>query len=329
MRKGGSLFTLVVCLLLAAVSWAQELPTLEAPKTEAAPKIDGDLSDPCWQLVLPSARLGPGSAAEGQAARASNFYLYDKLQPASVQTEALICYDDQALYVAFKCREPAMDKLVALPRPLDKRPSDDDCVELFLSTGTDGRTYYHFIVSALNAKLDQWNRVSPHLMRNAWDGDWESAVDKAKDHWTVEMAIPWYNFAADVGNRRWRINFCRGKRSLRMFQPEPWTEIPLGLGGNVNALQRGIYCEKGEPYTLSVYMKADRPGTQVLIYGIPGPAKMLSVDTEWKRYSHTVTSKETTTRGRARLSMKSAGTLWVDAAQLEEGDQASPYTTTN
>lgn len=176
---------------------AQEQPTLTAPKLAAPPKIDGDLSDPCWQ----------------QAARVGNFYLYDKLEPATVQTEAWIGYDDNALYVAFRCQEPVMDKLVAEKRPEDGPVSRDDCVELFLSAGSDGKTYFHFLVNPLNARLDQWNRASPKEMVNTWDADWQTATRKEKSAWTVEMAIPWYNLGWDAGTEKWRINFCRGKRT--------------------------------------------------------------------------------------------------------------------
>jgi len=59
-----------------------EAPVVEAIKVDQAPKIDGDLSDACWQLVL--------SAAEGKAAQVPDFFQLNKEEPAKVGTKALL-----------------------------------------------------------------------------------------------------------------------------------------------------------------------------------------------------------------------------------------------
>ena len=210
MHKVMLFLALTVGVGLAIPCWApvlsaaegQEVPALEAPKIEAAPTIDGDLSDEAWK----------------QAARFAHFRLYDKDRTATTPTTAFICYDDQALYAAFICDEPQTDKLKAQATVQDGKPpggrvSADDCVELFVVPGHPRGNYYHFIINSRNVRLDQRNgRWPQQWMDTNWDGEWVSAakVNPGKN-WVVEMAIPWHNFAADLGKKDWAVQFCRAK----------------------------------------------------------------------------------------------------------------------
>ena len=64
----------------------QAAPIAVAPCSDP-PKIDGDLSDPCWST----------------ATYADGFYRYGGGQAVAEQTEAWICADRNHLYVAFHC----------------------------------------------------------------------------------------------------------------------------------------------------------------------------------------------------------------------------------
>jgi len=177
-----------------------DVPTLEPARAEVPPQIDGDLSDACWQ----------------DAAAASGFLVYNRLEKAQAQTRALLAYDQDAVYVAFRCEEPDPDRLVARARRRDgpEHPvHQDDCVELFLAPGTGGAWYYHLVVNSAGVIKDQLSRLRPEMQNNAWDGqvDVAAAVDEAE--WRVEMAIPWYNFGEHLGTDEWLVQFCRGKRT--------------------------------------------------------------------------------------------------------------------
>lgn len=199
----------LVLLGLAAVGLAAEVPTVEPAKVDQAPKLDGDLSDSCWQ----------------KGTRVSNFYRYDKEEPAQTQTEAFLAYDDQALYVAFRCFEPNPKGLVVRIKERDSGVHRDDCIELFVGPGTDGRVYYHFILNPANVRNDGRCLQTPRRSDISWDGDWKSATRVGSREWTVEMAIPWYNFSRDLDRRPWRINFCREKRS-QPGEISSWAYMP-------------------------------------------------------------------------------------------------------
>ncbi|GEM_PF-1613015 len=184
-------------LVLAAACAARAAQPMDLPRVEAAPHIDGDLSDAAWQ----------------RAARATNFVHHDRQTTAGVQTTAFACHDAHGLYVAFTCEEPNTDRLQARDRPLDGAVNQDDCVELFVAPGTRD-AYYHFLVNPANSRKDQRVWGSPRRSDNDWNGDWQSAttVDPGKA-WTVEVAIPWHNFSPDLGRGRWRVQFCRARRT--------------------------------------------------------------------------------------------------------------------
>ena len=191
--------TLLAALLCTAASlYASGQDALTMKKAHEPPIVDGDLSDAIWK----------------QATRVPDFVLFRKKETASAQTMAYLCYDDSALYVAFVCTEPHTERLVAKIQEMDGSISQDDCVELFIKPGSRF-TYYHFLVNPKNVRADQRND-NPYGkgQDNSWDGDWGCAtrIIEGKE-WVVEMAIPWYNFAPDLGTYGWTINLCREKRT--------------------------------------------------------------------------------------------------------------------
>ena len=188
----------VACLVwsafLGAAFAASDVPTVTFPKVSTPPVVDGDLSDKAW----------------ANATRLTNFKDYRDGSLVTRQTTVLGCYDEKALYVAFVCDEPDTARLKAEATD-EGEVAGDDCVELFVKPG-HATSYYHFLLNSKNIHYDQ--RVWGGRRDNDWDGEWKSAakIDPGKA-WVVEMAIPWYNFAADLDRGDWFIQFCRQKRT--------------------------------------------------------------------------------------------------------------------
>lgn len=86
--------------------------------------------------------------------------------------------------------------------------------------------------------------------------------------------------------------------------------------------------KKDAQYTFSVYLKSDKPDTKVRISAseiIPSKSDVI-VGTEWKRYSLTGKSKAPKRGSVVKITLLSDdSTLWVDAAQLEEGTEATAF----
>ncbi len=167
------------------------MPAISAARASVPPKVDGVLDDACWAA---------SPVADG-------FRTMTTDKPAAVPTEARMAYDDRALYVAFDCREPAMDKLVARQTGHDTQGVWlDDGIEFFLA-GADRKKYAHVIVNTSKSVYDEVNQDP------SWDPSIEVGLHKAADAWTVELALPWADLAR-AGIARaplMAVNFCRSR----------------------------------------------------------------------------------------------------------------------
>jgi hypothetical protein len=105
----------------------------------------------------------------------------------------------------------------------------------------------------------------------------------------------------------------------------------------------GIPVETGKTYVFSVYLRAEKEGTgaQLCVWNFvwnspmdkEGVSKRFILTTDWRRYQVACTiPREGWTRGfrpEVTLFICSQGiksAIWADAAQLEEGAEATPYT---
>lgn len=77
----------------------------------------------------------------------------------------------------------------------------------------------------------------------------------------------------------------------------------------------------GKTYTYSVYLKADRENYPVKINS---KTKVTKLSTDWKRYVCKIKAK---TRMGLMIAiwLETPGAIWIDAAQIEEGERVTPY----
>ncbi|MBI3948351.1 MAG: hypothetical protein HY321_20720 [Armatimonadetes bacterium] len=187
-------------LLLLSVTALQAAggSALTLAKVGGQPTVDGKLDDPVWQ----------------QAIQVTDFLPPDGKRRAKAATTALLCYDEQALYVAFLCDEPHTSRLVARAKEEDGPVSRDDSVGLLLVPGSKHGEYYKFSLNSRNTRYDQRTWGTPMTADTAWDGEWRSATAVTKDRaWTAELAIPWVNFTPDLGEEPWSLSLWRNRRA--------------------------------------------------------------------------------------------------------------------
>jgi hypothetical protein len=161
------------------------------PRVAEAPQIDGAPDDACW----------------GEATTVAGFTRPLSEQAATKATDASVCFDDTALYLALDCAEPKPGSLRLRAKPGSADVWQDDCVEVWLRTGSSQLEWDQFIVNA--AGVTQSLRSRPGE-RESVPGDWSAAAKVGADRWTAEIAIP---FAA-----------------LGMEPPTPGRMIQLKLG---------------------------------------------------------------------------------------------------
>ena len=178
------------------------LPHLRCPRALAAPAIDGALDDAMW----------------ANAAATAPFGLIADSSPPREPTRAMVAHDDAYLYVAFRCNDSQMDKVVANTQPgpeSNRAVHGDDSVEFFLQPGGD-QPYIQFAANSLGA----WRTSTP--------AKWDVAARRGTDEWTVEMRIDIASIAAEAKGA-WRVNFCRMQQ--RMHEASAWS--PTGKGFHV------------------------------------------------------------------------------------------------
>jgi len=201
---------LIACLLVMSYClWGRDEPVnakeflalISAGKTVAAPVIDGKLDDSCWQNSI---EIAP-------------FILDNGVARPNEQTSAYCAYDDNNLYVAFRCFDNNLNLDLAMSHKIRTQIKDwdnsslwqDDCVELFVQPD-DSADYFHFIVNAAGVGCDIKN-----LKEVAWNSGFKAAVNRTSSYWTVEMAIPLHALTSKKvdASSKWRVNFCREQKA--------------------------------------------------------------------------------------------------------------------
>ncbi len=186
-----SLFVLTIVTTLVA-----QTPQAKISKATEIPVIDGKLTEKLWQ----------------RQPDFKDFKIIKSGKPADSQTEAWAGVDSGWLYLAFKCHDPKPEAVVCKVKDRDKSVHNDDSVEIFLSPGTGGKTYYHFMVNTAGIQGDNRSEdfgAIPH----EWDAYWRSAatVDKANKCWYAEIAVPLFYLTRNHGSETWKFNLCRTK----------------------------------------------------------------------------------------------------------------------
>lgn len=139
-----------------------------------------------------------------------------------------------------------------------------------------------------------------------------TATGDVPDGWRRDTLPPF-------GREIWSVdenNAWHGKKSVRIGHVSKsaicWTK-------NLRLVQ-------GQEYTFSIYMKSDRPGTKasITLSAFTKPSRTdVTVDKAWAR--HTFSGKAQSTQTSIVVQLLSEGILWLDAAQMEEGGNASDY----
>jgi hypothetical protein len=215
----------LLLLLLPAMSAISAQAAAQAPEAPAAPpttapplrqfqvtratspvKIDGVLDEEAWKSALvidlpyewfPGTNTAP-----------------------PVKTEALVTFDSDNLYVAFRCQDPDPKAIHAhlLDRDAIASFVQDDHVGLNLDTFNDERRAFQFRVNPLGVQADATFSEIDSQEDFSWDAIWSSSGRITADGWVVEIAIPFreLRFPRSAEPQTWGIEAFRSyPRSVR------------------------------------------------------------------------------------------------------------------
>ena len=182
-------------------------PTINSAIVTVAPEIDGKLDDDCWKN---SEKISLRNIRAWQ----------DK---TNFPTYAMMCRDDDNIYVAFIC-EASAEELKKPEISLPRDSSDifsNDAVELFIANSYNDSQYIHLATDSSGNMYDEQGRSS------RWDCDWKVAVSRNEKHWIAELSIPLDAFRGYDKNT-WLVNFCRTGVNKPVMEAYCWSD-PKGF----------------------------------------------------------------------------------------------------
>jgi hypothetical protein len=182
--------------------WPKPRAVPEPPATDVARRagkisIDGQLDEKAWQSV---AQIP--------------LKLTRHALPTSVDTKVRLCWDDQALYVAYESQLPEGTALDVPERGRDNANLwVHDGVEIFIAPNRSTKRYAQFMVSALADVCDlliDMDAGTGKYGSPAWSTDVQAGATQSEGSYTLEVRIPFKDLATPpkVGDT-WGANFYR------------------------------------------------------------------------------------------------------------------------
>lgn len=190
-----------IVILCAAAALAQPpfepafRPGLSVARAAGTIALDGVLDDPGWR-------------GAGRVDAFTERWPGDNIAPRS-RTEAWITYDDDYLYVGFRCE----DDPAALRATLCQRDqfNGDDAVGFYLDTFGEAQWAYVFWVNPYGIQKDlMWTNVQGE--DRGFDLIWHSAARLTDSGYSVEIAVPFASMRFPEGeSQSWRLDLRRNQ----------------------------------------------------------------------------------------------------------------------
>jgi len=167
-------------------------PKVLTPALVKPPEIDGALNDDCWVRC---------------ATRELSLYKLCSDMPDGEPTRLTIvrvCRDENNLYVAFECREPAIGDIPVVKKPLSDVWADEN-VQVYLAPSGE-KDLLLFAVDPNGSRYDRSLREGV-----SWSPEWEVKTLRTAQGWNAEMAISLKSLDPNRVKEgdQWRVNFCR------------------------------------------------------------------------------------------------------------------------
>lgn len=178
-------------------------------RIENRPKIDGRLNDACWQTGVWAGGFTQQVPLQGKK--------------PSQETEVKILFDNNNLYVGFKCYDKGPGKI----RPILSRRDNSigDIVGIALDSYHDKQTAYEFNVAASGQKVDMVHLGAYNLDYN-WDAVWDGKAQVYDSIWTAEMQIPFNQIRFAPGKEQvWGMHIWRWID--RFNEESQWKLVPI------------------------------------------------------------------------------------------------------
>ena len=195
----------------------------EAARTDDPISIDGRLDEAAWN--------------DATVIRDIHQILPVEFSEPSQQTEFLVIYDDDALYLAARMYDDQPDRVVAKVLRQGGQSWWDDQFNIVLDPFNDKRSGYRFQVNP-NGVWEEGLFKGGDQVQWEWSGIWQAAASRDEQGWIAETRIPFKTVSFNPDNDTWGINFNR--RIARNNESVGWvsrnrTQNP-GISGEITGL---------------------------------------------------------------------------------------------
>jgi hypothetical protein len=217
-------------------------PEFSCVRIERPINLTGKLDDPLWLKAIPVELKFEVSPGENT--------------PARQKTVAMVLYDQNNLYIGFRCYDSLPGSIRANLSDRDKI-FGDDYVIVTIDTYNNYQRGFELGVNpyGIQGDLLMMGNGSEDI---SYDMVWHSAASRNKDGWIAEMAIPFKSLSFSASeSQRWTISLlrCMPRNNRYLFT---WTPLDrnnpsyLAQGGILTGLE-GIkpgYSLEFLPYTM-------------------------------------------------------------------------------
>jgi len=206
-------------LFLAATVTAQDSITRKKYVTSRASgeiTLDGIINEEAWNAVEWGGDFIQFSPNENK--------------PPSQQTNFKILYDDQFLYVAYRCHDLAADSIVKRMGRRDEFPGD--WAEINIDSYHDQRTAFSFTLSVSGVRSDEFVSENGNYWDVSWNPIWFAKTHVDAQGWSAEAKIPFSQLR--YGNEPQKVwGFQVMRRLFRKEERSTWQYLP--------GLSRGLH----------------------------------------------------------------------------------------
>ncbi|MHB1844266.1 MAG: DUF5916 domain-containing protein, partial [Deltaproteobacteria bacterium] len=192
-------------------------PVLHAVRAPHAPRLDGRLDDPVWQLAPPESGFTQQYPKDGS--------------PPTERTEVRVLYDDDDLYVRVRCLD---DEPGAIVERLARRDDwvESDRVTIDVDSRHSRRTAEEFALSAAGVLGDAL-LYDDNQRTTDWDANWEGIAHTDRLGWTAVFRLPMRILhPTDVADQTWGFQVTR--YISRREESDQWAHVPLSETGVVS-----------------------------------------------------------------------------------------------
>lgn len=174
------------------------------PKLQLSDQVETDLTQSPWN----------------RAAQLTGNLDWRRIRTADLPVWTSLFYDEQAMWVAYRCEVTPGPKFKAEHRERDADLKGDDTVTLEFDVGPTGRVFYRFVINSAGTLCDSV------IIDKSWNSTATIRTHTDDKGWTAVVRIPFSDFkvaAPTTGSASWTFNV-----STRSGTDNSWAPV---LGG--------------------------------------------------------------------------------------------------